>query len=100
VPLPEGVAGALSGPGPDETRAQRLFTALRSVTSAERDDALATIATALATHDPNARLLRHLAGTTDRSSRLFALELATRLAPPLERTLLPVLRPLLQDRTL
>jgi hypothetical protein len=100
LPLPEAVAGALSGPGPDEARAQRLFAALRSVTSAERDDALATIATALATHDPNARLLRHLAGTADRSSRLFALELATRLPPPLERTLLPVLRPLLQDRTL
>jgi hypothetical protein len=100
LPLREAVVGALTASGPEEARAQRLFAELRSVTPAEREEALTTVAAALATHDPRAGLFRHLAGATDSSARLLALELAARLPPPLDRSLLSVIRPLLQDRTL
>jgi uncharacterized C2H2 Zn-finger protein len=99
LPLREAVVGALTASGPEEARAQRLFAELRSVTPAEREEALTTVATALAGHDPRGGLLRYLAGAPDVSARLLALELAARL-PTADRSLLSVIRPLLQDRTL
>ena len=44
--------------------------------------------------------LRHLAASTEHSARLFALELTARLPAPLERSLAPLFKPLLQDRAL
>lgn len=100
LPLQEAVARAVSEPGADEARAQRLFGELRSVKPSEREDALAAVAAVLTAHDPSARLLRHLARSADPSARLFALELAARLPSPLDRSLLPLFRPLLQDQAL
>ena len=82
LPSAEVIGRAIASNEPDDVRARRLFHALSGVKADDREEALTILAWTLASHDPSGRLLRHLAGTTDTSSRLLALELASRLRPP------------------
>lgn len=96
----ESVARAASGPEPEAVRIRRVLQQLQPLPPAEREPALTVLAGTLAGHDPAFRFLRCLADSAELPARLLALELTARWPGPLDRSLGPMLRPLLLDRRL
>lgn len=84
--------------GVDQEFVEQLRQELRAVEASQRSAAVVARAETLAAGDHPGRLVALLASSPDPVLRHLTVELAARLAAPLDPTLLPVLRYLLNDK--